>query len=281
MKNVKYIIPVLFLLFGIISCEKDSNIDVPIVQPELVTACFLSPTPDDVRLYLSWSAPIFHTTVHDMPVEENATVYISDGVKKYKAQYDIGSQAYIFYKGTMQIKEGKKYTLSVSADKSKDLYAETIIPSKPVFDIAFQSFDSIQNPNGMSNEYKYSYFVKLNIKNPEQEAYYRISVTASLSGPGGQSIISLAPAAGENRIIRGDYSGVLIMRRYGFPEERIKKIYVNLHKVDETYYRYHHALENYSSDDFFSEPTLVYSNVENGLGVFCSYNNKIDSVDVK
>jgi len=281
MKKSKYIILIILVIFGIISCEKDSNIDVPIVQPELVTACFLSPSSDYAELYLSWSAPIFHTTVHGMPPEEHATVYISNGTTKYKATNVGSSGQYFIPKGIMQIKEGVKYTLSVSADKSKDLYAETVIPSKPVFDIAFQSVDSIRDPNGHSNAYSYNYFVNLNIKNPDPEAYYRISVTASLSGPGGSNIINLPPSGGENRIIRGDYSGVLIMRRYGYPNERIKRIYINLHKVDETYYRYHHALENYSGDDFFSEPTLVYSNVENGLGVFCSYNNKIDSVDVE
>ncbi len=281
MKKTKYIFPIILMIFAIISCEKDSNIDVPIVQPKLVASCFLSPTADYTRLYLTWSAPIFHTTNHEMPYEEHATVYISDGSNKYKAMYLGDALYYVIPKSKMEIKEGGKYTLSVTANNSKELYAETIIPEKPVFDIAFQTVDSLHDPQGSPNAYNYNYFVKLNIKNPDPEAYYRISVTAKIHSPNGNSIISLVPSGGKNRIIRGDYSGVLIMRRYGFSEERVKKIYVNLHKVDETYYRYHHALENYSGDDFFSEPTLIYSNVENGLGVFCSYNNKIDSVDVE
>lgn len=280
MKNYKYIIPFILLIFGIISCEKDSNIDVPIVQPELVSACFLSPTVDGTRLYLTWSAPIFNTTVHEMPDEEHANVNISDGSNNYKAHYINGAGYYFIPKPMMEIKEGSKYSLSVTANKSKDLYAETIIPAKPIFDIAFQSLDSLHDPHGSPSAYNYTYFVNLNIKNPDSEAYYRISVTAKSYSSFGNNFVSLYPSGGENRIIRGDYSGILIMQRYGFSNERIKKIYVNLHKVDETYYRYHHALENYSGDDFFSEPTLIYSNVENGLGVFCSYNNKLDSVDV-
>jgi hypothetical protein len=60
-----------------------------------------------------------------------------------------------------------------------------------------------------------------------------------------------------------------------------KQIYINLEKVDETYYRYHNALSHYQGVDLFTEPTLVYSNVENGLGVFCSYHSMMDSVVVK
>lgn len=281
MINRKNIIPLLLLIFGFISCEKDSNIDVPVVQPELVSACFLSPTADGTSMHLSWSAPIFKTTVHEMPLENNADVYISDGTNKYKVTYDNMKGYYYIPKSILEIKEGKKYSLSVHADKSKDLFAETIIPQKPVFDISFQATDSLHDPYAPSSSYEYTYFVKLNITNPEPEAYYRISVTALIVSENGGHIERMYPAGGENRIIRGDYSGVLILKKYGYTEERVKKIYVNLHKVDETYYRYHHALENYTGEDFFAEPTLIYSNVENGLGVFCSYNNKVASVDVE
>ncbi|RUA27492.1 MAG: hypothetical protein DSY76_05235, partial [Bacteroidetes bacterium] len=88
MINRKNIIPLLLLIFGFISCEKDSNIDVPIVQPKLVSACFLSPTTNGTSMILTWSAPIFKTTVHEMPFEENADVFISDGTNKYKLMYD-------------------------------------------------------------------------------------------------------------------------------------------------------------------------------------------------
>ncbi|MFM7813194.1 MAG: DUF4249 family protein, partial [Flavobacteriales bacterium] len=44
------------------------------------------------------------------------------------------------------------------------------------------------------------------------------------------------------------------------------KVYVVL--GDESYYRYHKSISNSGYEGPFDEPTLVYSNVEGGLGVF-------------
>ena len=51
---------------------------------------------------------------------------------------------------------------------------------------------------------------------------------------------------------------------------------VYLLNVDETYYRYHKTSSLISGDDPFSEPVQVYTNVENGLGCFCSFNGSYE-----
>jgi len=277
----RYIVFILVFFLGLSACEKDSNVAVPITSPKLVTACFLSPTADGTELRLTWSAPIFHTTNHDMPFEKNADVYISDGSNEYKAQYEVSNDRYFISKNDLQIDEGKKYSLKIQSSKSKDLSAETIIPLQPIFSITFQSVDSVKNDKYSPNSYSYRYFIKLNITNGDSKAYYRISVKGLAKNNGNSQIESLFVSGGENRIIHGDYSGTLVTKRTYSYGGQIKRIYVNVHRVDETYYLYHHALENYSGADIFSEPTLVYSNMENGFGVFCSYNNVTDSVEVK
>jgi len=277
---IKYIAFILLISIGLVACEKDSNIEVPNENPKLVTACFLSPSADGTDLHLTWSAPIFKTTIHQMPTEKNAKVYIIDGTNKYPLTYFASSELYHISKSQLQIVEGKKYKLQVESSKSETLTAETIIPATPKYSIAFQSYDSTRNQYD-SQYYTYRYFIKLNITNPENKAYYRISAWYEDISYGGKTMQRIVPLNGENRIVYGDYSGNLVFVISKQDNSQIKKIYVSVHKVDETYYKYHHALENYQGTDFFSEPTLVYSNVVNGLGVFCSYNVVMDSVEVK
>ena len=44
--------------------------------------------------------------------------------------------------------------------------------------------------------------------------------------------------------------------------------------VDEHYYKYHDKINNYEYGGPFSEPTILYSNIENGLGVLGSYTKR-------
>jgi hypothetical protein len=43
------------------------------------------------------------------------------------------------------------------------------------------------------------------------------------------------------------------------------KIYLT--KIDADSYKYFKSLQNYTGDDPFSEPSLIYTNVPNGLGL--------------
>lgn len=44
---------------------------------------------------------------------------------------------------------------------------------------------------------------------------------------------------------------------------------------DENYYKYHRSLETSGNDNPFTEPSLVYTNINNGLGCFAAYNTAV------
>lgn len=54
---------------------------------------------------------------------------------------------------------------------------------------------------------------------------------------------------------------------------------VYLSTTDSHYYQYHTSLDNFIGDDFFSEPAKVYTNIENGYGVFAAKNSYILLMD--
>jgi hypothetical protein len=52
--------------------------------------------------------------------------------------------------------------------------------------------------------------------------------------------------------------------------------------TEKSYYQYHKSLHNYNDSEIpFSEPTLLYTNIEGGLGIFTSYTKKVVSMRLK
>jgi hypothetical protein len=46
----------------------------------------------------------------------------------------------------------------------------------------------------------------------------------------------------------------------------------------EDYYKYHTSVKNYQGDDFFVEPSIIFDNIDNGLGNFSAYNMASDTL---
>ncbi len=59
----------------------------------------------------------------------------------------------------------------------------------------------------------------------------------------------------------------------------LSKIYFNLYSINEDYYLYARSYftQVYKKNDMFSEPILVYSNIEKGLGIFSGTSVSVDS----
>ncbi len=269
------------------SCEEDvTNVDVPLVQPQLVVASFLHPDADSNRLYLSWSNPIFHNSDMHHRNEANAKVYIEKDGLEYKLHYSSGF--YSIHKNQMSVEVGKTYKLKILCDNYETLSTETKIPPKPVFEISYSGKDSILSQKGM-NSYEYIYYVKLKVQNPDPKGYYRIfasgTVETGMPPPNNNVTVLLGLAGEENRLFYGDYEGTLRLsyqpNMYISNNVILKKIIIKIDKADETFYLYNHSLEHYNDIDIFTEPTQVYSNIEHAFGVFCSYNTRSDSLELK
>jgi len=288
MNSIKALPILILFLASLFACEKEViNVDTPVVQPQLVVNSFLNPDADSTLLFLSWSVPIFHNSDMNISYEDKAKVYIIENGKEHQLSYSHHDNYYFIPKSSMRVKEGENYKLKILCDQSKDLTAETIIPPKPVFELSYLGMDSLPIEKS-ADSYKYIYSVKIKIHNPDNKGYYRILAKGLLkdeSHPDELYEINLNLIGKSNRFFYGDYEGVLEIKDESYymnPQSMfLKKIIISVDKVDETFYLYNHALENYSDIDVFTEPTQVYSNIEDAFGVFCSYNTKSDTLDVK
>ncbi|NUO01341.1 MAG: DUF4249 domain-containing protein [Saprospiraceae bacterium] len=65
--------------------------------------------------------------------------------------------------------------------------------------------------------------------------------------------------------------------------EIIGKVYAELRTVSEEYYKFHQTLNRQQNNPggAFTEPVIVYNNIENGHGIFAGYNASTDSVFVR
>ena len=73
MKNIFLLLLTVFLLSA---CVKDANnVDLPEIDPKLVTQSFLTEDEDNIIVYLTWSSPIFGTFDYDFETVKNADFF--------------------------------------------------------------------------------------------------------------------------------------------------------------------------------------------------------------
>jgi uncharacterized protein DUF4249 len=69
---------------------------------------------------------------------------------------------------------------------------------------------------------------------------------------------------------------------YNIQSSDTSTVYFNLYSVSESYYQYFKSFSMHRNarDNPFAEPVQVYSNIENGLGVFAGFSSDTDSIQV-
>ena len=70
---------------------------------------------------------------------------------------------------------------------------------------------------------------------------------------------------------------------FGGEKENIKDIYISISKISEEYYWYEKSYLAYVSsqnNQFFSQPVQVYTNIENGLGIFAGFSTQTDTINI-
>lgn len=252
------------------SCVKEADIELPAVDAKLVLHCFITDTTDTIRARITWSKPVFDPNPSTSYAFENArdlTVEISDGVVTKSLAFDAWLEDYKIAATEIGLTPGVKYTITASHTNGQKIQATTEIPDAPIEVTA----DELLSEN-LTDQFGYNttvYTFKTTLAGMQGEVLrYRLVYDAimdtvnnwgfaSRSGEGFiQSDGTQDPLYLEQQI---SYSG-------DFSAPQAWKVYVVL--GDEAYYRYHQNISNAGYEGPFDEPTLVYSNVTGGLGVF-------------
>lgn len=277
MKKIIYI----FLMLGVFqtSCETEADIPIPQQDPKLVLSAFLQPGAEFQMASLYMSDPIFDGSNIDFTsMIQNAEITITDGTKKVKFNYDFNVFSYVIPKDSLTIEYNKEYTVTAKYDGKEVSSTIKTISNIPI-QLSDVKFDSLieEDPFGYSTKTYFGYAKW--VDPPEEKNYYCIEMFALVKNINGDSSrISLSDFYSNLYLSDEGKNGASMtatIEAYQYNSEFQENGYVGYEllvtKVDEQYYKYFKSLQNYGGDDPFSEPSLIYTNVNNGLGIVASF----------
>jgi hypothetical protein len=303
----------LIFITGLCACDtlvtEIPQKDLPGITSKLVVQSFISPQAATIYVVVTESIPLFGESNSSNSVIKNAIVKISGGGKEATLPYDSASQLYSIEKAKFPIIASETYKLSVS-DGIRFVDATCTVPANQVtiksfrIDTAFITRRSgrpdtaltintvWQDLPGEKNFYRVraSMDVEYSIlegTSPEsfQEKRVRSRLSFNWDDDSGRSEF-------QNDVNRDGalftsplgigflpstllYTSVDGARYYARQKPKLVAAIIEVNNAEESYYEYHKSLNlNDQSDNPFSEPALVFNNINGGLGCFAAYNNR-------
>ena len=269
------------LAFTFISCEQNADVDLPDVPSRLVINGFIAPQDTVISIRVTKSVPMFESSEVDVnePVE-NATVRIFGNSTSVVLNYDASAGRYTIPASAFAIIPGNEYSIEVSAPQMETVTAKTTVPAVAPSGINTSMSYTIDSVS--SFQWMYTIQSNLSFTDPVQEGnLYRISRNVLFYDAFSMDTVLLQLS--DEVFPDNDQNGQTILNERnvdfsfsppssgGASPEAMNILLVSCSK---DYYYFHLSLQNYSGGgDPFSEPTLMYTNVEKGYGVFagCSY----------
>lgn len=301
-------------LLSLAGCESMVNdIDaskLPKTESKLVVECYISPQSDIIQVLLTESQPLFGVANSSAPIIKNATVTISGQSGQSILPFNDTLGTYSLPTSQFKIEAGKTYHLAVS-DPTRSVKASCTVPANFV---SIKKY-TLTMTDGRRNDWD-STFRQTIVKTrfqwddfPNEKNYYTARGYIHIS----QNQYNYGPGSSEGKIYRYSYKNqyssgfvtdanldgltlnpeLLEFQLYNqtmsyslpngqkvqfYTDSKIEEIYAEILNVDENYYKFHQTMRNDSDGNPFVEPTLVYTNIEGGLGCFGAFNASITTI---
>jgi hypothetical protein len=276
MKKNKIIQGILLIAIVInYGCETDANVIVPAGERKLVVGGFLSPTENEHQISLSQTDPLFST---DPPISlANVKLTISSDSSSYSPSYDFNSGTFQFNNNQFKIENDKNYHLKIVTEDGKMVESDmrTLSNQMPLVTDLKLNIDTVYT-DFMYPELQYSLKISWNDLIGEQN-YYRLIANRLLKDFDSNDTI-VEPLNYFNEYELKDdkgKDGQVLTANFKYIESGAMNSPIGfeiiLMKVDVNYYNYYKTLNNYADGDPFAEPVILFSNIQNGLGVFCNF----------
>lgn len=276
MKTIHNILLATAAIFALTSCESDATVDIPETKPKLVVASFISPQDTQVVVRVKRSRPIFQSyDVNTSASVANAAVTITDGNTTIQLNYNSTDEYYGVSATLFPITAGTTYTLTVTTPEGESATAKTTVPGAAPASINLPFTYVLEDSSSFQVTRRYTFDAEWPDFSGQTDRYrvvpIRLMVNSNNPADTAQLISAEALLTDENNdggTIRSkietwtyEYLGSDTTVAYDF----------YLMRCSPEYYLYHESLFNYNSGDPFSEPSLIYTNITGGLGVFGSY----------
>jgi len=279
----------IFLITGLLiilgACDSMiSEVDVPDSDPKLVVTAFLSPDDDSVSVSVYKSRPLYVSSQGwdlSFPPVNNATVTLSDGLNSVVIPFNPYSGTYRVPSSAIQVTAGKSYSLTVTTPDGYNTSSACTIPEGTAPDVEITGIDTINQYGSISIK------VSLRFRDlPGMGNYYRIAVGTMYGNEyaydryfnetgfeRGEPYVS-------DKNKEGEYFTFKTWEIYE-ADSPDNILYISLLLTDESYFNYHRSTgSRFGSDDFFAEPTPVFTNINGGLGVFAGVKGHITEINL-
>jgi Domain of unknown function (DUF4249) len=280
------------------SCKKDvKDVILPEYRQKIVIEAYLSPDQDSNKILVSSTRNRFGELFIGEPLG-NLEVTLSDGTREViltAAKIDTVFWTYTYFPEEMSIAEGRTYTLKVTSERGLTAEASCTVPLRRDFKIHVDTISKISTYD--YGNIRSNLFAKISITDyPGESNYYRVlcyyetismlrvsqksnNFNKTLESDGivknrypldeGDIPFDDIGRDGRNFIIR-TVEFPYYYKELDNPDSSFLRIY--LLSTDKAYYDFHKSLLNYSLGDApFTEPSFLYSNVKDGIGIFASY----------
>lgn len=285
------IISVLGLFLFFISCEKEIPLDAEQKEPRIVVNCIFGDG-DTIYVHVSESRDVLYEG--ELPNLTNADVKLEDQNGNVLGNFSHQGNGIYKLNGYVPV-AGQTYKLVVTNSGFDAISATTQTPSV----ISVSAIDTLRKGNEMNYAIKFS-------DDPSMVNYYAVAIeqiTIVDDGFGGYYTYSdyyfetseIFTQNGNTDVDGVKYGSIFLFSDATFSggecvfdaatyihEESIDStiVVVRLLSLSEDYFKYKLSLEKYqeTEGDPFAQPVQVYSNVENGFGIFGGHSAYRDSL---
>ena len=261
----------------LVGCEPElvTTVDLPTEDPKLVVSAYLIPREQLHVIYISPSSP------NNKPVQygegvDNAVVTVSDGDKKVTLT-KMYNGFYFFEDIDLHVLPGKQYHLGTYAPGfPHDISATCTIPEdfNPQMEVL-----SVDSRITGSNLVLYTVNVRFRDV-PGKGDFYRISCHALVTSDPDpiDTIYQTMYTPGSEPCLFTDegkdgqwFQFSFTYEHYPYSGESVEGFALTILRTDEPYYKFHYpfvVLDYYDDENPFGEPAIIYTNIQNGYGIF-------------
>ncbi len=302
-----------FVLLAASGCQQPPSFSLETPDAKLVVVSNFT-RDKAVQVFVSKSQSILEEEQQEYVLDATVEIYEND---VYLETLELSGNTHNFntppYYTTNNLipKVNTTYTIQVEASCCAPVTAKSRIPNSISFSSASVS-DFMLEEGKDAEEFEVTYLVRLSFEDPSEEKnFYHISLFQQIhrySLIEGDTVITSSylkslvfdPGYNANGRIAHINGGLLVEDNqmnngkeiyFELPlnislkknEELLGKLFLELRAVTEEYYRYFSALSRQlqSSDSPFTEPVIIYDNIDGGLGVFAGYNSTLDSLHLQ
>ncbi|MCB9261733.1 MAG: DUF4249 domain-containing protein [Flavobacteriales bacterium] len=269
MKNTLFIL-LLITLFA--SCETVvTDVEIPEVSRKTVVELAMGNLTSTYKASLTKSNPIFNSRPGEFEVIADATLVVSGNGISDTFLYDVSNAVYTSRKN-YNFAPGQIYELNI---KTKD---GNSVSSKAAYPVAATGIETKVDSVVQFGETIYRFHVKWDDQLGVNDYYQLECYTVFEYEPGLTDTIFggfYREYVGPDDIINSNYVADGEFYKYEGGGVNDVKVFIVISGISEEHYKYGRVLEKYNPDNPFSEPTLIPTNIEGGLGMFVLKNSVV------